>query len=113
MTSCLDTLGTAKFKERKIFKSKYLFTRRRHTGGDFLAQCYSKQREARQVEEVSHHLGKQPLTVASTSVGLRVSAPRTRKKLLKTTIYLLQRVGRMALGETSTDSDPISVGLRV
>ena len=69
------------------------------------------------MEEVSHHLGKQPLTVAPTSVGLRVSVQRTRKKkLLKTTRYLPQaknRNGKGQLGETPTDSDPTSVGLRV
>ena len=40
---------------------------------------------ARQVEEVSPQQGEHPLTVAPTSVGLRVSAPSTRFKLLKTT----------------------------
>ena len=40
---------------------------------------------ATQVEEVSPQQGEHPLTVAPTSVGLRVSAPSTRFKLLKTT----------------------------
>ena len=68
------------------------------------------------MEEVSHHLGKQPLTMAPTSVGLRVSVPRIRKKTAEDD-HLPQaksrKNGKGQLGEPSTDSDPTSVGLRL
>ena len=63
------------------------FLNRRHcTGLNVFAQCCIKQREARQMKEFSHHLGKRSLIVAPISMVLRVSDPRSRLKLLKTAI---------------------------
>ena len=60
-------------------------------------------------------LGEQPQTVAPTPVGLGVSAPRTRLKLLKTTNCHMQKLEewQRSADETSIISDPTSVGLRV
>ena len=66
----------------------------------------------RQVEEVSHHLGEQPLTVAPTPVKLGVSAPSTRFKLLKTTNCQLPQAKSLKngqLGETPQQRSNFSV----
>ena len=67
------------------------------------------------MEEVSHHLGKQPLPVASTSVGLRVCSKNQIKAAEDDHLPQAKRRknGKGQLGEASTDSDPTSVGLRV
>ena len=106
MSSCLND-------EENLVEVPYL-TRRRCTGLNLLAQCYSKLSKARQVEEIGPHQGEHPLTVAPTSMWLRVSAPSTRFKLLKTNNWQFQQAkslknGKGQLVETSTDGDPTSV----